>query len=119
MATIAQSQVSTASAAVTLTRTAMTASDTFTFQQGAGQKLILWNTTASPVVITIDGTGGTTVAVDRKLGLAGAIDVSAGKQVTVPASSTMMLNCDDYAAYFQGTVTITGGTGLTAHLTDA
>lgn len=119
MATIVQSNVSSATAAATLTRTTMTASDTFTFVQGAGQRLILWNTTASPVIITIDGTGGSVVAVPRSLGLAGAIDVTAGKAVTVPASSTVIINCDDYAAYFQGTVTITGGTGLTAHLTDA
>lgn len=119
MATIVQSNVSTATAVATLTRTAMTASDTFTYTPGAGQKLILWNTTASPVVLTFDGTGGTTVAVPRAYGLAGSVDVSAGKTVTVPASSTVILNADDYGAYLAGTVTITGGTGVTAHLTDA
>lgn len=119
MATIAQSQVSTATAAVALTRTVMTASDTFTYVPGAGQKLILWNTTAALVTITIDGTGGTVVSVPRAYGLAGSVDVSAGKTVGVAASSTYILNCDDYGAYFAGTVTITGGTGLTAHLTDA
>ncbi len=119
MATIVQSQVSTMAAVTTLTRTALTASDTFAYVPGAGQKLILWNTTASPVVITADGTGGTSVAVPKSLGLAGSIDVTAGKTITVPASSTVILNADDYGAYMQGTVTLTGGTGVTAHLTDA
>lgn len=116
MATIVQVDLSSAVSAVTATRTAMTASDTFTYVQGSGQKLFLWNTTASPVVITIDGTGGTTVTLPPSYGLGGAIDVSAGKTVTVPATSSVVIDLDDYAAYLQGTVALTGGTGVTAHL---
>jgi hypothetical protein len=94
----------------------MTSSDTLTFVKGGKQKLILFNTTASPVVITIDGSAGTTVSLPANLGLAGSVSVSAGATVTVPASGTTIVNLDDYAAYLQGTVAITGGTGVTAHL---
>lgn len=116
MATIAQTNVSTATSATNITRTAMTASDTLTFTRGAAQRLILWNTTASPVVITLDGAGGTTASIPANLGLGGSISVASGVQVTVPADGTTVIKLDDYAAYLQGVIAITGGTGVTAHL---
>lgn len=115
MATIAQTSIKAAAAAVNATRTSLTASDTLTFVKGAGQLLVLFNTTGSPVVVTLDGSVNS-FPIPASLGLGGSVDVSAGKTVTVPASGTTIVPLDKYAAYLQGTVAITGGTGVTAHL---
>ncbi len=100
---------------VNLTRTTLTASDTLTFQRGADQSLMLYNTTASPVVITMLGTAPTPLSVD---GYGGTIDTSAGKAVTVPASGLTLVELDDIWAFLTGTnvVTLTGGTGVVAAL---
>jgi hypothetical protein len=96
-----------------LARSVLTASDTLTYSQGSRQVLILFNTTASPVPVTLTGSAATTVTPP---GFGGTVSVAAGKVVTVPASSTTHVELDDIYAFLQGTVTVTGGTGLTAHL---
>jgi hypothetical protein len=98
---------------VTITRNALSASDTLTYIDGRGQILELYNTTGSPVVVTITGSTATTVAPS---GYGGTVSVSAGKAVTVPATSTVAVNLDQIAAFLSGTITLTGGTGVTAHL---
>lgn len=113
MAAITQTTVLSSDSAVNVTRTTMTASDTLTYTQGAEQILVLYNTTASPVTVTMVGSAATTVSIP---GMGGAINVSAGKTVQVPATGTTVVPLDDYAQYLQGNVTITGGTGLVAHL---
>jgi len=119
MAVITQDDFGSAAAAVTLTRTPLSASDTLTYVQGSGQKMILWNTTASPVNVTLtNATPNANTNVPQALGFGGSIATGSGKVVAVPASSTIAIDLDDYAAYLNGAgaATLTGGTGVTAHL---
>jgi hypothetical protein len=113
MAAILQTTVLSSDTAVNVTRTTMTASDTIPYVQGAGQVLVLYNTTASPVTVTMLGSAATTVSIP---GMGGAINVAAGKTVQVPATGTTVVQLDDYSNFLSGNVTITGGTGLVAHL---
>jgi hypothetical protein len=112
MAVIAQTAFNKAtSGPTTITRTVLSASDTLVYTPGA--MLELFNTTASPVTVTIDGSGSTTISPS---GFGGTVDVSAGKAIVVPASSTVYVNLDSIAAFLQGTVAVTGGVGVTAHI---
>ena len=96
------------------TQLALTASDTFTFTYGTGQEMYLYNTTASPVVITIDGASGTTVTVP---GAGSAtFSVAAGLTVTVPANDWQIVKLDTVPAYLNGVIAMTGGTGVKAIL---
>lgn len=101
--------------ATTLTRTTLSASDTLAYTPGSNQQLYLANNSGAaigPVTITgsaapatymIPGTGGTTIS------------PSAGKSLgSLPANTTIEISLDDLSLYLQGTVTITGGTGLIA-----
>ena len=113
MAAISEVIVTGINTPVTATRTVLGASDTLTYASGANQKLVLFNTTASPITLNIDGAGGTTVS---PAGLGQAISVAAGLDVVVGASATVVVSLDKISCYLQGAVTCTGGTGLTAHL---
>lgn len=116
MAAITQTNgVTTSDRAVNLTRTALGASDTLTYTVGGNQMLALYNTTASPVVVTLTGTAPTTLAPTR---YGGDVTTSGGKAVTVPASGFTIVNLDKIGAFLDGTgtVTVTGGTGVTAVL---
>lgn len=97
----------------TINRTVLSANDTLTYVSGAGQVLELYNTTASIVTVTLVGSGATTISPD---GYGGTISVAAGKVIAVPASGTVSVNLDNIAAYLVGTVSVTGGVGVTAHL---
>lgn len=115
MALLAQASVTASDRDVTVPRLALGASDTLNWQSGANQTLVLFNTTASPVVVTLVGTAPTTLSPQ---GYGGDISTSAGKAITVPANGAKMLNLDDISAFLTGTgvVTMTGGTGVTAML---
>lgn len=114
MAVITQTDFRGSTGPVTITRTVLSASDTLVWNgDGTRQILDLFNTTASPVVVTIDGSGSTTISPP---GYGGTIDVSAGKAITVPASSTVYVELGKISAFLQGTVAVTGGVGVTAHL---
>jgi hypothetical protein len=114
MAAITQTNATTDSnVPVTLSRLALSASDTLTYIPGARQMLVLYNTTASLVTATIVGSGATTIS---PAGYGGTISVAAGKAIAVPANGTVLVDLDDISAYLIGSITITGGTGLTAHL---
>lgn len=97
-----------------ITETTLTASDSLSYTAGQGQLLKLRNTTGSPVVVTIDGADGTTVAVPG----AGAatFSVAAGLAITVPANGTQAVKLDTIALYLKGAVAVTGGTGVVAHI---
>ena len=66
--------------------------DTLVYTADNGQELYLYNTSASAVIVTIDGSLGTTVAVPGTAG--GTLSVAAGLAVTVAANSfaTVMLD---------------------------
>ena len=96
--------------------TTLSASDTFTYAQGSRMLLILLNTTAgaltpklqSSVPDTVDAVGGGPVAYSAGRTLA-SIPATTGRQV-VPL--------DSIPGYLLagGTITITGGSGITAYL---
>ena len=102
-------------APITLGMVTLTASDTLTYKPLGNQKLFIYNTTASPVVVTIDGNGGTTLPVS---GIGGTVDVSAGKAITVPANDGVYVVLKVIDAYLQGTVAVTGGVGLKAKIVE-
>jgi hypothetical protein len=84
--------------------TTLSASDTITFKAAKKQLLVLRNTTAGSLTVTIDGDGGTTVNVP---GL-GSVGVGLSRAVILGTIS----------AYCKGTVTLSGASGLTAQLFD-
>jgi len=104
-----------AAAPFQVTVTTLTAADTLAYVPKKNQVLELRNTTASPVVVTLDGdaasatfpipgTGGTTT------------NLSGGKDITVPGviGATMVVPLDSLTNYLQGAVAVTGGVGVTA-----
>lgn len=113
MAVIAATNFKGSNGRVVVSRTVLSAADTLVYVGGRGQLLELYNTTAADVTVTIDGSTSTTIAPS---GYGGTVDVSAGKAIIVPASSTVAVNLDTISAYLGGTVAVTGGVGVTAHL---
>ncbi len=113
MAAITQDTVTGVNGPVNLTRSTLGASDTLTYSSGAGQKLFLYNTTASPIVATLTGASATTIS---PAGLGGTVSVASGKAITVPASGSTVVNLDTVSAYLLGNITLTGSTGLVGHL---
>lgn len=108
MAVIARTNVA-GTGRKTLTETTLTASDTFTY--GTGDQMILRNPTAGALSPTIDGDAGTTVGVPG----VGDVSVASGYAVgSIAAGAMVYINLDTISAYLQGTITITGGTGLVA-----
>lgn len=113
MAVITQTSATDGNQPATLTRIALSASDTLTYVQGSKQTMFLYNTTAALVTVTFTGSAATSISPP---GYGGSISVAGGKAIAVPANGSVLLELDDIYAYLQGTVTVTGGTGVTAHL---
>lgn len=98
----------------TPTKTILSAADTLTYTAASGQTLVMHNVTASPIVVTIDGSAGTTVVVP---GTGGAtLSVASGLAVTVAANGFSVVHLDKVSSYMQGTVAVTGGVGIEAIL---
>lgn len=83
--------------------------DTLSYAPNSGQELILTNTSASAVPVTIDGAGGSTIPVPGTGGA--AFSVAAGFTVTVPASGTSIVMLDTISSFLQGVVAISAATG--------
>lgn len=96
------------------TESTLTASDTITISQGKEQLLVLRNGTAGSLTATIDGDGGTTANIP---GL-GSVSVAAGYPIVLAAGESKAVRLASISLYCQGTVYITGGTGLKATLFD-
>ncbi len=86
-----------------------TSGDTLTYVSGAGQELLLYNTSGSSVVVTIDGASGTTVPVSGAGAL--TVSVSAGIAITVTAGQFSIVKLDTIPAYLSGVVAISAATG--------
>lgn len=98
-----------------VTEVTLTASNTFAYEPGTGQVLILRNPTGAAVSCTIDGADGTTFPAPG----IGSIDVSGGYAVgSIPAGAVRVIPLDTIAAYLQGAINVTG-TGLVAVLLGA
>jgi hypothetical protein len=92
--------------------TALSADDTITIDTGKKQLLVLVNDTAGALTCTIDGADGTTVAVDG----IGAVTVSGGLAVAVPAGECRSLVLSTVRYYCQGVVHLLGAATLKAVL---
>ncbi len=116
MAAITQTQnAKSSTAALNLTPTTLTASDTLVFVQGSGQVLQLFNTTGSIVTVTLTGDVPTPL---NPAGYGGTVSTSGGKAVAVPANGWTYLHLDAISAFITGVnpVAVTGGTGVKAAL---
>lgn len=91
----------------------LTAADVIVFNSAKTQLLQFRNTTASPVVITIDGSASTAVKIPNT---GKTFDAPAGLQITVAANGTGSVVLKSISAFMQGTVALTGGVGLEAVL---
>lgn len=82
-----------------------TSGDTLTYVPGANQELLLFNTDTISRVVTIDGAGGTTIAVPGAGTLTAS--VAAGLAVTITAGTYAVVRLDTVPAYCNGVVAIT------------
>lgn len=100
---------------ITPTENTLTASDTFTWDSSvAGAILVLRNGTGGSLSPTI--TGSTASAAIPVKGY-GAVSAAAGLAVgAIAAGATRIIPLDSRREFLQGTITITGGTGITATL---
>ena len=103
----------TGSGSRAVTQTTMTASDTLSFNPAKNPVLILNNVTAGALTVTLDGSAGTTVPV----GGVGSVSVAAGyATASIAAGVVHAIPLNSISAYLQGTIAITGGTGIAASL---
>lgn len=100
-------------AATALTLTTLDGStDTFEANKSILQSLILVNTTASPIVVTMIGDAAP--ATHKCTGY--PVEVVTELSVTVPANATVTQYVNAVSGVLSGVTTITGGVGLTAAL---
>lgn len=113
MATIAQTSIGGKSSRAAA-MTTMTSSDTFNYQPGTGQLLYLRNPTGGALTPVINGSLNTAAVVN------GGPDIATTSGLTLPAvpatTGSVVIPLDTIAAYLQGTITITGCTGMIAVL---
>lgn len=112
MAVIAETLM-TGTGSRALTVTTLGPSDTLVYRPNAKQVLVLDNVTAGALTPKLDGADGTNVQVSG----VGAVDVSAGYTTpSIAAGARAAIPLDSISAFLQGTVTVTGGSGIKAVL---
>lgn len=85
-----------------------TTGDTLVYTPDQGQELVLCNVTASAVLVTVDGSLGTTVVVPDTGGA--TFSVATGLTVSVPANGYAVVALDKAKAFLTGTVAVTAAT---------
>ena len=93
----------------------LSASDTLTYQPGAGQELYLINTTAGALTVTVTGSAG---AANTPVIGGGIANYSTGSTLggAIAAGAGRFVRLDDIPNLLQGNVTLTGASGLSAIL---
>lgn len=92
-----------------LTLTTLTALDTITYS--ANEYILFYNSTAGSLTAIVKGNAATSKSVDG----IGAVSLSAGVSVIVPAGAYRVLNVNSRKEFMTGTsVTVTGAVGLSA-----
>jgi hypothetical protein len=113
MATIAKTSMG-GQGSRAITRTTLTASDTFTYSEGNGEILVFQNDTAGALTLTIDGDGAN--AAFPVAGV-GTINLSTGFSTgSVPAGELRAIPLDTIKEYLRGTIAVTGGSGAKAYI---
>lgn len=118
MASITGSKTIRAGAVQTVTRITLTASDTFTYVPNTNMTLELHNNTAGALTPLIKGS-----APSAAYPVPGAgdttVNLNAGLTLSIGINQSQVVRLDSISAYLEGTgtVTISGGTGITAVLT--
>jgi hypothetical protein len=75
--------------------------------------LYLNNVTGGALTVTIDGDGGSTQEVSG----IGSVDISSGYSTgSIASGDTVAITLDTISKYLQGTIAVTGGTGIEAAL---
>ena len=92
--------------------TTLSADDTITFTPTKKQLLVLRNTTAGSLTVTIDGSTSTTVAAPG----VGNVSVAAGLAIVLAAGASKAVVLSTVSAYCSGVVHLTGGALVTAQL---
>jgi len=97
-----------------VTQTTLNGTDSFTYNPTKNPVMILANTTGAPITATFVGSTATTVSFDG----VPSVSVAAGYATTAIAATTgvVAVPLNTIKEYLRGTLTITGGTGLTATL---
>lgn len=97
---------------ITAVENTLTASDTLVWDQNTpGAILILRNGTAGALSPVITGSLANTAIAVAGYGTVSAASLAVG---SIPAGQTRVIPLDSRKEYLQGTITITGGTGITA-----
>jgi hypothetical protein len=96
------------------TVTTLSADDTITFKPTKKQLLLLTNTTAGALTATLDGDGGTTIAVPG----VGSVSVAGGLAIPLAAGESKGVFLGSVRGYCKGVVHLLGGTGIKAQLFD-
>ena len=98
----------------TLTEVTLNGSDTFEYQAGTKQILILRNPTGGAIVPMLVGAGAATAWPQEGYG---TINLSSGLSVaSIAAGAIRVLTLDSFPAYLVGACSITSGTGLVASI---
>lgn len=112
MAVIAQTALGAGK--VTAAQTTLGASDTLLYN-GERMVLTLRNATAGALTPTITGSTATTLPVPGY----GSVSVAGGYAVgSLAAGAVVAIPLDSIKAYLKGVITVTGGTGIIATLTN-
>ena len=96
----------------TVTPITLSSSDTLTFSNSPRQRLVLVNGTGGSLTVTFNGDSAANSQVEGF----GPVDPTAGLQVTLADNAVTAISLVTRNAYMQGTIAITGGTGITAYL---
>jgi hypothetical protein len=105
----------TGSLARVVATTTLGASDTLVYVPGRNQVLTLRNASGGALTPKIDGDGGTTVP----LAGVGSVSVAAGYTLASVANGAVVaIPMDTISAYLKGAITVTGGSGMVATLTN-
>jgi len=92
----------------------LSADDTITVNSSKKQLALFKNPTGGALTVTIDGAGGTSVAVP---GL-GSVSVASGLPIALAAGQSKAVVLSTIREYCKGAVHLTGGAGITLQLFD-
>lgn len=105
MATITVTDM-TGPGVATITWTTATASDTFTYQSGRRQIMLIDNISGGAITPNIDGDGATSKAV---AGIGGSLDTSGGFDfASIANGAVVAVDLDEIKEYLKGTIAMTG-----------